>query len=83
MRSSPRRIVANLLLMPAFKVGNPVEAFILMKSDNFARDAGRFCSHGLHMGPFYAQRHHDVVDFSLAAKGHQTTTTACRRRRKC
>jgi hypothetical protein len=37
-----------MLLMAAFEVGNPVEAFVLMKSDDFAWDAGRFCSHGFH-----------------------------------
>ena len=50
MPSYPRRIMANMLLMSAFEVGNPVEAFILMKTHNFARDsAGNWRSHGFHV----------------------------------
>src|SRR5271157_3621041 len=48
---SPRRIMANMLLMTTFEVGNPVEVFILMKSHNFTGDSGHACSHGFHMPP--------------------------------
>ena len=34
MSRGPRRIVANLLLMSAFRVGNPVEKFILILRDH-------------------------------------------------
>src|SRR6266478_3138781 len=56
MAGGPRRIVTNMLLMPAFKVGNPVQAFVLMKGDDFTRDSGDFCSHGSISRPlpFYA-----------------------------
>ena len=37
MSVSPRWIVANVLLVPAFEVSNPVEAFIQVKADNFSR----------------------------------------------
>jgi hypothetical protein len=39
MPIGPRRIVADVLLMSTFKVGNPVEGFVQMKIYNFARDA--------------------------------------------
>jgi hypothetical protein len=37
MPISPRRIVPNMLLMPALKISNPVEAFIQMVIHDFAR----------------------------------------------
>ena len=40
--------MAYMLLMSAFEVGNPVEKFILMKTHDFRRDSGHFCSHGFH-----------------------------------
>jgi hypothetical protein len=50
MPSCPRRIMTNMLLMPAFKFGNPVETFILMKTHDFTRDsAGNSRSHGFHV----------------------------------
>jgi hypothetical protein len=49
MSGGPRRIMANMLLMSAFEVGNPVEKFILMKTHDFTRDSGHFCSHGFHI----------------------------------
>ena len=49
MSRSPRRIVANMLLMSAFEVCDPVEKFILMKTHNFTGDSGHACSHGFHM----------------------------------
>src|SRR5258707_14234316 len=49
MAGCPRRIVTNMLLMSAFKIGNPVQAFVLMKGDDFTRDSGDSCSHGFHM----------------------------------
>ena len=51
MAGGPRRIVTNMLLMSAFKIGNPVEAFVLMKGDDFTWDSGRFCTHGFHIEP--------------------------------
>ncbi len=41
--------MANMLLMSAFEVGNPIEKFILMKTRDFTRDSGHFCSHGFHI----------------------------------
>jgi hypothetical protein len=41
--------MANMLLMSAFEVGNPVEKFILMKPHDFTGDSGHFCSHGFHI----------------------------------
>jgi hypothetical protein len=38
MPSYPRRIMANMLLMSAFEVGNPVEKIILMKTYFFNRN---------------------------------------------
>jgi hypothetical protein len=32
----PRRIVANVLLMAAFEIGDPIANFISMKADNFS-----------------------------------------------
>ncbi len=49
MPGGPRRIMAYMLLMPTFEVGNPVEKFILVKTHDFTRDSGHFCSHGFHM----------------------------------
>jgi hypothetical protein len=49
MAGGPRRIVTNMLSMSAFKIGNPVEAFVLMKGNDFTRDSWHFCSHGLHI----------------------------------
>ena len=49
MPGGPRRIVTNMLLLSAFKIGNPVQAFVLMKGDDFTRDSGDFCSHGFHI----------------------------------
>jgi hypothetical protein len=48
MATGPRRIVADMLLMAAFEVGNPVEAVVLMKADDSARGSGDFCLHGFH-----------------------------------
>jgi hypothetical protein len=45
----PRRIMANMLLMSAFEVCNPVEKFILMKTHNFTGDSGHPSSHGFHI----------------------------------
>jgi hypothetical protein len=50
MPSCPLRIMANMRLMSTFEVGNPVEAFILMKTHNFARDSAEDSrSHGFHV----------------------------------
>jgi hypothetical protein len=38
-----------MLLMPAFKVGNPVKEGVLMKAHDFRREPGYFCSHGFHV----------------------------------
>src|SRR6267143_6857187 len=45
MAGGPRRIVTNMLLMSAFKIGNPVEAFI----HNFTGSSSQLRSHGFHM----------------------------------
>jgi hypothetical protein len=37
MPNGPRRIVPDVLRMPAFKISNPVEAFVWMKIHDFAR----------------------------------------------
>ncbi len=47
--TGPGRIVADMLLMAAFEVGNPVEAVVLMKADDSTRGSGDFCLHGFHV----------------------------------
>jgi hypothetical protein len=42
-------VMANMLLMSAFEVCDPVEKFILMKTHNFRGDSGHSSSHGFHM----------------------------------
>jgi hypothetical protein len=37
----PRGIVADVLLMAALEFGDPIEMFVLMKADNFSRQALR------------------------------------------
>ena len=49
MAAGPGRIVADMLLVAAFEVGNPVEAIVLMKADDSTRGAGDFCLHGFHV----------------------------------
>lgn len=44
-----RRIVAYQLLMSALQIGNPLEVFIHMKTDNFAGSSGRSRLHGFHV----------------------------------
>ena len=39
----------NMLLMSAFKVGNPVEGFILMETCDLTRGSRDFCLHGFHI----------------------------------
>jgi hypothetical protein len=51
MPIGPRRIVADVLLMPTFKVGNPVEEFVQMKIYNFARDVCRMGLRRIHVWP--------------------------------
>ncbi len=41
--------MTNVLSMSAFKVGNPVEGFVLMKAHDFTRGAGYSCSRGFHV----------------------------------
>ena len=41
--------MAYMLSMSAFKIGNPVEGFIKMKSDYFTADSGHLCLHGFHV----------------------------------
>ncbi len=50
MSRGPRRIMAHELSMPALKISNPIEEFILMKIDNLARGSDHFCLHGFHIG---------------------------------
>jgi hypothetical protein len=49
MSTGPRWIMANMLLMSAFKVGNPIEEVVLMKAHDFTRGPGYFCSDGFHV----------------------------------
>lgn len=51
MSSCPRWIMAYMLLMSAFKISNPIEGFILVKTNNFTRNPGDFCLHGFHFEP--------------------------------
>jgi hypothetical protein len=37
--------MANMLSMSAFKISNPIEEIILVKTDNLTRDSGYFCLH--------------------------------------
>jgi hypothetical protein len=53
MPSGVRRVMANMLLVSACEVGDPVETFVLMEAHDFARDSGHLCSHGFHIDPFY------------------------------
>ena len=54
MSSGPRWIMAYMLLMSAFKISNPIEGFILVKANNFTKDSGDLCSHGLHIESSYS-----------------------------
>lgn len=47
MAISPRRIVTDMLLMPALQIGNPIEAFIQMIIYNLAGGACLRCG-GFH-----------------------------------
>lgn len=38
-----------MLLMSAFKIGDPVEGFVLMKAHDFTRDLRCLCSRGFHV----------------------------------
>jgi hypothetical protein len=38
-----------MLLMAAFKVGNPIEEVVLMKAHDLTRGPDHFCSHGFHV----------------------------------
>jgi hypothetical protein len=51
MPISPRRIVPDVLLMPALKVCNPVEELIQMKIYDFASNAYRLSLRGNHVWP--------------------------------
>jgi|KBSMisStaDraftv2_1062788.scaffolds.fasta_scaffold285405_1 hypothetical protein len=51
MPIGPRRIVADVLLMSTFKVGNPVEEFVQMKIYNFARDVYSMGLRRIHVWP--------------------------------
>lgn len=51
MPIGPRRVVADVLLMPTFKVGNPVEEFVQMKIYNFAWDVCRMGLRRIHVWP--------------------------------
>jgi hypothetical protein len=44
MPISPRRIMPDMLLMPALKISNPIEAFVQMIIHNFAGNTDRLCS---------------------------------------
>ena len=38
-----------MLSMAAFKVGNPIQGVVSMKTHNFTWGPGRFCLHGVHV----------------------------------
>jgi hypothetical protein len=44
----PRRIVTDVLLMPAFKFGYPLVVFIKVKVNDLSGSPDRFCLHRLH-----------------------------------
>jgi hypothetical protein len=44
----PGRIVANMLLMSAFKIGDPVEAIVQMKPGDLAGSSGEAWLHRFH-----------------------------------
>lgn len=48
MASGPRGIMANMLLMAAFKVGNPIEEVVLMKAHDPPGGPAHFGAHGFH-----------------------------------
>jgi hypothetical protein len=52
MSGCPWRIMPDVLPVAAFKVRNPVEGLVLMKSRDLTRDSGRLCTHRFHK-PFY------------------------------
>jgi hypothetical protein len=58
MGASKWRIVAHVLLMPAFKFGNPIQIFIQMKIDYFSHPALYFCLNGFHV-PSVWREHRD------------------------
>ncbi len=73
MAGGPRRIVTNMLLMSAFKIGNPVQAFVLMKGDDFTRDSGGPLTFdgGIHAGPSPAiRRQQGQPDYLLIRRFH-------------
>jgi hypothetical protein len=43
-----RRIIPNMLLMPALQFRHPVAVFIHVKTDNLAQNPARLGLHGLH-----------------------------------
>jgi hypothetical protein len=45
---APGRIVADVLLMAAFKFGDPVAVFVHVKTDDSAQDPAGLRWHGLH-----------------------------------
>jgi hypothetical protein len=48
MSGSKWRVMPNVLTMPTSQVSDPVEAFILMETHDFARNSGLLCSPGFH-----------------------------------
>jgi hypothetical protein len=70
MPIGPRRIVADVLLMSTFKVGNPVEEFVQMKIYNFARDAYRMGLRCIHLRTvLYCDGHFSSPD-DFCSKDH-------------
>jgi hypothetical protein len=49
MASGPWWIKAYMLSMSAFKVSNPIEELVLVKTDNPPSGSGYFCLHGFHV----------------------------------
>ena len=49
MSRGPRRIMANMLSMSAFKISNPVEEVVLVKTHDLTGRPGYSCWHGFHV----------------------------------
>src|SRR5215470_12905535 len=45
----PRWIMPDMLLMPAFQISHPIQAFVLMKTNNLSWNPRRSCLRGLHV----------------------------------
>lgn len=57
MGASKRRIVADVLLMSTFKLGNPIEIVIQMKVNDFSHGPSYSCLHRFHGAPVVSIEH--------------------------